>query len=52
MCLVSCDVSCLGILGVILKNNKLGTLWILSHIYQECGRATNRLHLTSANNLI
>ena len=29
-------VSCLGILGVILKNNKLGTLWILPHISQEC----------------
>ena len=47
-------VSCLGISGVILKNNKfnLGTLWILPRIYQECGRTTDGLHLTSANNLI
>ena len=44
-------VSCLGILGVILKNNKLGILWSLPQI-KECRRTAKRLRLTSANNLI
>ena len=44
-------VSCLAILGVILKSNKLGILWFLPQI-KECRRTAKRLHLTSANNLI
>ena len=44
-------VSCLGILGAILQNNKLGILWFLPQI-KECRRMGKRLHLTSGNNLI
>ena len=51
MCYFVGHVSCLGILGVILKNNKLDILWFLSHI-KECRRTAKRLHLTSENNLI
>ena len=45
------QVCCMGILGAILQNNKLGTLWFLSQI-KECRRMAKRLHLTSGNNLI
>ena len=44
-------VSCLGILGVILKSDKLGDLWYLPQL-KEYGRTAKRLYLRSANNLI
>ena len=44
-------VSCLGILGVILKTDKLGSLGFLPYM-KEYGRTAKRLHLRSANNLI